>query len=124
MRFGKKTPGITAVLAKQVLLNRISNRFCMDGLLATALAVFLSIFNGSGAPAADAHAQSADVCVTPSLNATVAQQYIGREMEKCDSIADKDARNLCYALASKDSFFCDRICDQNLKNNCLTKISS
>ena len=98
----------------------------MDGLLATAVAVFLSIFNGSGAPAAaDApHVQAADVCITPPVNATVSQQLIGREMEKCDKISDKEARNLCYALASKDSFFCDRICDQKLKSDCLQKISA
>jgi len=104
----------------------------MDGLLA-ALTMFLTIFSGSGAqttadaPAqeAGAHAQAADACITSTTTVTVpAQRSAVQDLEKCDSIPGKDARNLCYAQASKDSFFCDRICDQNLKNECLQKISA
>jgi len=92
----------------------------MEGLLA-AFTLVMSIFNGYAGVSDDSGALPADFNST--VVASPAQQPLAEQLEKCDTVSDSNLRNFCYAEATKDSFFCDRISDEALKKECSRKVS-
>jgi len=97
----------------------------MEGLLA-ALALLISVISGSphASDAGSMDLNISEIAINSTPNVSLAPHSVIAKMEKCDKIRDNDERNLCYAKASSDSFFCDRIEDEALSKECKSKISN
>ncbi|MFH1125851.1 MAG: hypothetical protein V1703_01885 [Candidatus Altiarchaeota archaeon] len=88
----------------------------MKGLL-TVLLLVVNMFNGT--PGVD-KATTTTMVTTTTIPESPHQ--IVCNLEKCNSVSGQDKKNLCYAQASDDPFFCDRIQEQELKDECYKKI--
>lgn len=95
----------------------------MKGLL-VALTLFMNILSGYGVShdATGGITNLAETNVTSTTTIPLASHKLSQDLEKCDKIPDMDNRNLCYAETSFDSFFCDRLQEQQLKDECYQKI--
>lgn len=85
-----------------------------------ALTLFMSIFN-PGLAVPDGTSDS--VQEEFSTTTTLVSATVFKDLEECDLITVVNDRNLCYATATSDSFFCDRIEDTELKNSCYLEIT-
>jgi hypothetical protein len=90
--------------------------------LLMALTVVLNMLGGhvvSDAPASG----MADVAVNSTATTTLLISHsVARELEKCDLLSGRDAKNNCYAKATGDTFFCNRITDDGLKDECIKAV--
>jgi len=87
--------------------------------LLVALTLFLGMFNNI--PAENA---STTTTTLASILPSSESHRIETELCKCDVLKDLDQKNLCYAKASEDVFFCDRVRDDELKKQCYTAVTS
>jgi hypothetical protein len=90
--------------------------------LLMALSLFMGILNGH-----TVSIDGSDTATTTTL-ASAAVSTVPHQIElnlcKCDKIPDGNKRNLCYAEASCDPFFCERILEQELKDRCYQQIAA
>lgn len=85
----------------------------------TVVINMLGVHVGSVTPAG-----SADSAVNSTTTTTLLISHaVAKELEKCDGLRDRDVKNLCYAKATGDKFFCDRILDDGLREECDQEIS-
>ncbi|MDD5111012.1 MAG: hypothetical protein PHG85_00535 [Candidatus Altiarchaeota archaeon] len=88
----------------------------MNGLLA-ALTVFIGMLGGNNADDGATSPAAVEINTT-TTTMPVSPHVISEKLNTCDKISDTDERNLCYAKATGDRFFCDRIKDSSLKTTC------
>ncbi|MBM3308895.1 MAG: hypothetical protein FJY77_01445 [Candidatus Altiarchaeales archaeon] len=86
--------------------------------LLVALTLFLGMFNNT--PGENSSTTTTLASIMPSIES----HKIELELCKCDVLKDLDQKNLCYAKASEDVFFCDRVRDDELKKQCYTAVTS
>lgn len=89
--------------------------------LLMALAVVINMLGGHIASNVEGVDMS-DVVVNSTTTTTLIPRSVITELENCDRVPDRDDKNMCYAQAAGDRFFCDRILNAGLRDECLKNL--